>query len=173
MTEKKYIEESEKTLSTVFNTENKKTESNVYLHISEIINKGHILDKYKKILFYGKPDRTSITDYGFKFNLNDTDEKMQKILHAAIGKVTESMEILEEVFNAIKDKRELDIVNIVEELGDGMWYDTVFYRELDLKPTEVRKKNYEKLQKYRYKKGFTSEDALNRDLDNERKGLEK
>jgi len=173
MTEKKYTEESEKTLSNVFNTENSKTESNVFLNISEIINKVNLLDKYKKILFYGKEDRLSKVDHGFKFNLNDTDEKTQKILHAAMGKVTESVEILEEVFNSIKEKRELDIVNIVEELGDNIWYDTIFYRELDIKPTDVRKKNYDKLQKYRYKSGFSKDSALNRDTEKEREGLEK
>ena len=59
-----------------------------------------------------------------------------------------------------------------EEMGDKAWYDAIIYRMFDFKLENIFEANIAKLLK-RYKKGkFSKDEALNRDLDTERKTLE-
>ena len=58
-----------------------------------------------------------------KFYASD-DVTIQNLLHGAIGMVTEASELVEAVENQ-------DNVNIGEELGDFLWYVSIFERELD------------------------------------------
>ena len=53
-----------------------------------------------------------------------TDEKDFRLLHGAIGIVTE----IGEIFEAL-EKRKVDIVNIGEEVTDVYWYLAIFQRE--------------------------------------------
>ena len=46
-----------------------------------------------------------------------------RILHAAIGCVTESGELLDALKKQIFYGRELDVVNVKEEAGDILWYE--------------------------------------------------
>jgi NTP pyrophosphatase (non-canonical NTP hydrolase) len=101
-----------------------------------------------------------------------TDTKNQKLLHAVIGLSTESGELLDQMKKVVYYGKELDRVNIKEELGDLMWYMAILMRELDLDMDDVLEVNINKL-RTRYGEKFNSEGALNRNLDKEREILEK
>jgi NTP pyrophosphatase (non-canonical NTP hydrolase) len=103
-------------------------------------------------------------------------ERMQdtgtvRLMHAMIGMCTESGEIQDQLKKAIFYGKPLDRTNLVEELGDLMWYVGVMCSELNVDLDEVMEKNIAKLKK-RYGDKFTEAAALNRDLDSERKVLE-
>lgn len=99
------------------------------------------------------------------------DEKTQNVLHGAIGLSTESGELLDSLKKKIYYGRDLDTVNIKEELGDIMWYMALIMRELDLEMEDVLNTNIQKL-KARYGDKFSEEKAFDRDLKNEREILE-
>ena len=86
-----------------------------------------------------------------------------------------NQQLLGELMDAFKRKlfygKELDVVNVKEEVGDLMWYVAILLRELDLGFQELLQLNIDKL-KARFPEKFTESDALNRDLDKERMILE-
>lgn len=94
-----------------------------------------------------------------------------RILHAAIGCVTESGELLDALKKQIFYGRELDVVNVKEEAGDILWYLAILFDELgtDFETEATRVIN--KL-KTRFPDKFTEETVYNRDLETERKVLE-
>lgn len=92
-------------------------------------------------------------------------------LHMVLGMVTESAELADNFKKKLAYGRELDFVNMKEELGDIMWYIIGFCIVNDLTLVDVLETNIRKLSK-RYKNGFTKEEAENRDLDAERDALE-
>ena len=92
-------------------------------------------------------------------------------MHMVLGMQTEVAEIADVYKKHIAYGKELDLVNIKEELGDVVWYiaNMCNYHGWDLRDILVI--NISKL-KIRYPDSFTSENALNRDLISERKVLE-
>lgn len=104
------------------------------------------------------------------------DTQQMELLHAAIGISTESGEILDAFKKHLIYGKDLDIVNLAEELGDIMWYVAIMTRYLKnltgaTLEDDILRINIEKLTA-RYPEKFTEEDALNRDLDKERDILE-
>ncbi len=99
------------------------------------------------------------------------DESMIRLLHAGIGLATESAEFLDALNKVIYYGKELDKVNLAEEIGDILWYCAVALDELGVSFEEVMEKNIAKLEA-RYPEKFTEEKAENRDLEAERKILE-
>jgi NTP pyrophosphatase (non-canonical NTP hydrolase) len=94
------------------------------------------------------------------------------VLHAAMGLCTESAELLDALKKNMFYGKELDVVNLEEELGDLMWYMAYLLRELDLDFSRILQNNIDKLM-IRYPEKFDQAKALDRDLDSERKELEK
>lgn len=92
-------------------------------------------------------------------------------LHMVIGLATESGELLDAYKKALAYKKDLDIVNIKEELGDLFWYAVNLSNLLEIDLEAVLEKNIEKL-RLRYPNGFTEESAINRNLSQERDLLE-
>lgn len=92
------------------------------------------------------------------------------LLHAAMGLVTESGELLDALKRRAFYGKALDEVNLIEELGDLMWYIAVACEALGTTIDAVCAANIEKL-KRRYPHRFTSEHAINRDLEGERAAL--
>ena len=68
--------------------------------------------------------------------------------------------------------RDLNTQNIKEEIGDLMWYimNLCTFNNFDLE--EILQTNIDKL-RIRFPEKFTEENALNRNLEQERKTLEK
>jgi NTP pyrophosphatase (non-canonical NTP hydrolase) len=99
------------------------------------------------------------------------DDRMIRILHAAMGFTTESGEIVDQVKKHLYYGRPLDEVNLVEECGDLLWYMAVMLDTLGISFEKVMEINNKKLT-LRYGSKFTEEAATNRDLPAERKVLE-
>ena len=98
-------------------------------------------------------------------------ERSIRLLHGAIGLATESGELLDQLKKHVYYGKELDVTNLVEELGDLYWYLNLVIDEIGTTEDEVKRINFEKLSA-RYPDKFKNSDALVRDLDNERKILE-
>ncbi len=112
--------------------------------------------------------RTEPQEYPFK----GTHEVTPRIEHGAIGIVTEAGEIMDAVKTNKYYGRELDKVNLIEEMGDVMWYLAILCDELGVSFEDVWEKNINKLKK-RFPEKYTSDKANNRNLKEERKELEK
>lgn len=101
-----------------------------------------------------------------------SDPSNIRLLHAGIGLATESGEFLDALKKSIFYGKEIDKVNLKEEVGDLMWYCAIALDELGGDFEEVMATNIAKL-KARFPNKFTEEDAENRDLAKEREILEK
>lgn len=94
-----------------------------------------------------------------------------RLLHAVLGMCTESGEAVDMLKKHLFYGKPLDEVNMIEELGDLLYYVSVACDVLGVSIEEVQKINISKLRK-RYGSSFTAERAIERDLDSERKILE-
>lgn len=99
------------------------------------------------------------------------DPKKLDLLHASMGLVTEAGEFQDMLKKHFYYGRELDKVNLKEEIGDVLWYCAIALNALDTDFESVMQTNIDKL-KARFPEKFTEEKANNRDLDVERKILE-
>ena len=95
----------------------------------------------------------------------------QRLLHAGIGLATESGELLDALKKHIFYGKELDTINLGEEIGDMFWYCAIIADELGFNFDEIMEKNITKL-KARYGEKFTEMAANCRDLKVEREILE-
>jgi NTP pyrophosphatase (non-canonical NTP hydrolase) len=101
----------------------------------------------------------------------ESGDETLNLLHCAIGASTEAGELLDAFKKHIYYKKELDVVNIGEEIADIQWYLFNLCRLLNLDMEQLLEANIAKL-KARYGDKFSSEKAINRDLDTERDILE-
>jgi len=99
------------------------------------------------------------------------DPTIIRLLHSAMGMSTEANEFLDHMKKVIFYGKDLDFVNIEEEIGDSDWYKGIGVDELQSSFSKIWRKNVAKLQA-RYEGKFNETKAENRDLDNERKILE-
>jgi len=173
------------TLSNNFYTD-KVSFSEFHLVLTNFIKAANDLDKIKKALFYGKAhDLKDLKWWGV--DISDTplgdgtikqwgeDYKVQpQLIHSILGIAGESGELVELLLEGLYSD-EFDTVNLFEELGDIFWFLHIPYKlaeDPDLnKYQNTLRANLVKLDK-RYKKKFSNEQAINRDLDQERKILE-
>jgi NTP pyrophosphatase (non-canonical NTP hydrolase) len=102
------------------------------------------------------------------FNIQKGDARL---LHAGIGIATESGEFLDALKKHIFYGKELDKVNLLEELGDLFWYMAIALDELGSTFEKEQARNIAKL-KARYPEKFTESAAEVRDLQKERHILE-
>lgn len=114
--------------------------------------------------------RTDLPDYGDMIKRLQNPQ-VARLLHGAMGLVTESAEIMDALKKHIMYGKTLDLVNIKEEIGDQAWYLAILLDELNSSFEEVMDVNIKKLT-LRYPAKFTEESAIVRDLGAERKLLE-
>ena len=100
-----------------------------------------------------------------------SEDGTKRLLHAGIGLSTEAGEFLDALKKHIFYGKELDRVNLAEELGDMFWYMAIVADELGIEFESVMEKNIAKL-KARYGEKFSESRAENRDLNAERKILD-
>ena len=98
-------------------------------------------------------------------------ERMVRMMHGALGLVTESAELADALKKHLYYGKPLDTTNIKEEIGDIFWYAALICRTLDVSFEDVMYKNIEKL-RARFPQKFSESDAINRDLGEERRVLE-
>lgn len=93
------------------------------------------------------------------------------LAHAIMGIVTEAGELEDAYKKWVIYNKEIDPVNLKEELGDLEWYIALLMRYLDTNHEEIWEMNIRKL-RIRYPHKFTEFDTLNRNLEIERQSLE-
>jgi len=138
-----------------------------------------MLDAFKKNVFYGKDidwkaagdaiheiAYISLSQYSTDKGLRAELDIDPRVFHALIGVATEATELME----ALSEDK-LDYVNILEEFGDINWYEAIGIDAMNGNFEKVLTTNIEKLRK-RFPEKFTSEDAIERNLDEERNTLE-
>lgn len=137
--------------------------------ITDFIAVGNALDAVKKALFYGKDlARVQSTTQTLTSQLS---RRQQRLVHATLGIATEATELLEALASALTSHAEADEVNLLEELGDLMWYQAIACDEFGLTFEFIQAKNIAKL-RARFPERFEQEQALVRDLGTERQVLE-
>jgi NTP pyrophosphatase (non-canonical NTP hydrolase) len=105
--------------------------------------------------------------------INDgVDAKMMaRLIHGLLGMCTETGEAQDMAKKGIIYGRPIDLVNILEEAGDKLWYIAVALDAAGFTMQEAMERNIAKLRK-RFPEKFTEEQANVRDLNAERKALE-
>lgn len=112
------------------------------------------------------------TDFGKTCEAAVTeDQRLARILHGMIGMATEVGELQDAVKKHLIYSKPLDMVNVMEECGDVLWYVALTLHAADYTFEDCMQRNIDKLRK-RFPDKFTSELANNRDLDAERSALE-
>lgn len=108
----------------------------------------------------------------FAYRNEPLSQNQTDLLHCAIGLSTESGELLDAFKKHIYYGKQLDAVNVGEEIADCMWYISNLCRLMDIDMEKILENNIDKL-RVRYPEKFTNEHAINRNLYAERKELEK
>jgi NTP pyrophosphatase (non-canonical NTP hydrolase) len=174
-----YIEEAHVTASGKYYGE--KVSLSYFLDVCEsAIAAVKRLDAIKKALFYGRdgvlsPEANQATLAQFPVFISDScspedNQAATNLLHGILGKITESGELLEALAKVAKGEK-LDDANILEEVGDGFWYDALILRAINSNFGEAQLVNIAKLRK-RFPNAFAEHEANNRDLFAEREILE-
>ena len=149
----------------------------LYARFNDFAIKAEALDEVKKSLFYGKPNsfvfinKSGPTHLQVQWDDPDcmgVEPDAYKILHGVLGIATEAGELVEGI---LKGGGNIDKTNMLEEVGDLLWYVAILVDALGMGIEEAMMVNINKLRK-RFPEGFTEHHALNRDLDAERAVLE-
>ena len=93
------------------------------------------------------------------------------LLHAGLGMATEAAEFLDVLKKEHAYGKIMDRVNLVEEVGDLLWYCALACRALDIDLQAVANTNIEKL-RVRYPEKYTDAQAITRNIPAERSLLE-
>jgi NTP pyrophosphatase (non-canonical NTP hydrolase) len=183
---KQYVQDAIRTESKI---ETVQTDYNNLLAVMELfVAAGNLLDDFKKNIFYGKPinqekwesnlDVLDVIPEQISPDVDDIERHKSpleidpRLLHALIGIATESTELVEAIIKALKSNTDIDHVNVLEELGDIFWYTAIAIDTTGADWNSILDTNIAKL-KARYPEKFTTEAAITRDLDGERKILER
>lgn len=145
-----------------------KTASMLISHINVVLQHCAVIDKLKKHFFYKTPLDTSKYVETQRIFMTTAESRL---LHAAMGLLTEAGEFMEAVFPVVTGDKPMDRINLSEEIQDGWWYQQIALDVLGLSPDEMRERNIAKL-RVRYPEKFDADKANNRDLDKEREKLE-
>lgn len=100
----------------------------------------------------------------------DLENKGLDNIHMLLGMNTEVGELADNFKKAMAYGKEVDWENVQEELGDLMWYIVGFCNVNGFDLEEVLEKNISKL-KARYPNKFSTERALNRNIDEEARAM--
>lgn len=107
--------------------------------------------------------------------VNDLEGKpsrmLSRLLHGAMGMETEVGELIDMLKKHYIYGKAFDRTNVLEEVADVMWYCALALDACGFTMEQALQANIDKLLK-RYPQKFSTEQALNRDLDAERAVLE-
>ncbi|QMP18283.1 nucleotide pyrophosphohydrolase domain protein [Vibrio phage phiV141] len=147
--------------------------------LETVVDVGELADLVKKSVFYdgdlgrlASQQVVDLTNTAEGRNAFYKGSMNPRLLHAGLGMLTEAVEFLEALHKAALKGEPVDKVNLGEELGDQFWYQAIAADELGTTFDKEQRTNIEKLQ-LRYPDKFTQKRANNRDLDAERKLLER
>lgn len=105
------------------------------------------------------------------YQFEATGDVTPRLEHGVMGAVTEVGELMAAIKKSKIYSRRLDRVNLVEEIGDVMWYFAILADELGVSFEEIWEKNINKLRQ-RYPEKYSDERSETRDLGAERNILE-
>lgn len=131
------------------------------------------LDHFKRVMTYGDKLRINPSQPVNIYPRGGAslDEEERLLAHGILGKITEALELAPILIELVQ-KGTFDKANLLEELGDDAWYGALVEQAVGYEAGDIQYTNVKKLGK-RYKGGvFTAQEALNRNLDQERKELE-
>lgn len=94
-----------------------------------------------------------------------------ELMHAMLGITSEAGEVADQFKRHLIYGKELDEINLMEEIGDLFWYCAILSKHLDISFETIMERNIAKL-RARYPDKFTKDSAIHRDLVNERRILE-
>lgn len=114
--------------------------------------------------------KTESADYE-KIKLRLATRRNVRLLHGAMGLETEVGELQDALKKYFFYGKEIDEVNLKEEIGDCLWYISLLCSELKTTFSEIMELNINKLAK-RYGIEFNEEGAISRNLEAERYILE-
>lgn len=98
--------------------------------------------------------------------------EQKRLTHASLGLCTEAAELADAVKKHIFYGKPLDKVNLVEEIGDILWYSAIVLDACQSSFDDAMDKNIAKLRR-RYPQGiFSASNAINRDVEAERVAME-
>ena len=101
----------------------------------------------------------------------DHKTMLARVMHGMIGIATEAGELQDAIKKHMIYGRDLDLVNVMEEVSDVLWYCALTLDAAGFTFEQAMERNIAKL-RARFPDKFTSELANNRDLDAERAALE-
>jgi len=96
--------------------------------------------------------------------------KNWRLIHATMGLTTESAEVIDLLKKHIFYGKPLSDEKIFEEIGDLLWYIALLCDTMGFDLEQVKAKNIDKL-RARYPQNFTEKDAVERDLEKEKKAF--
>lgn len=123
---------------------------------------------------FNKMEKITIQDYQEKSKRTNADigGLLMNNIHMSLGLITEAAEIADVFKKHIAYKKEIDYINVKEEIGDLMFYIVNMCNINNWDLRDILQNNIDKLRK-RFPDKFTEEAAINRDVVAERKELEK
>jgi len=98
--------------------------------------------------------------------INDLTPEKADLLHMAVGVSGEAGELLDAVKKAVIYNKEMDLENVIEELGDLEFYMSKIRQIVGITREEILKHNIDKLS-IRYAKGKYSNDQAQERADKE------
>lgn len=163
-----YCSDAARTVSNKFYSENVPADYflETILNFSDVAQE---LDDIKKSLFYGRNNLNIMNEEGCSHAASIVKPDA---IHGIIGIATESGELVESVIKSLVNGKEIDRVNLSEEIGDVLWYVALLCNTFGLSIENIMQQNIDKL-KLRFPEKFTEEKANDRDLELERQLLEK
>lgn len=98
--------------------------------------------------------------------INDLTPEKADLLHMAVGVSGEAGELLDAVKKAVIYNKEMDLENVIEELGDLEFYMSKIRQIVGITREEILQRNIDKLS-VRYAKGKYSNDQAQERADKE------
>ncbi len=98
---------------------------------------------------------------GFVYTRFKEDTKENQLIHAALGVAGEAGELVDAIKKHVIYGKPLDVANVLEEVGDTMFYLVALLNTLGITAESVINENVNKLTK-RYPTTYTNKDALER-----------
>lgn len=142
--------------------------------IGQFVEAGETLDRVKRQLYYGKPQDFPADGGDFPAMPGAparlADRRTARLFHAVLGMCTEAAELLSAVDAHLANGDEIDELNVFEELGDSSWYWGLGADAMSFDPDSILERNIAKL-RARYPGKFDADQAVNRDLDAEKRAL--
>lgn len=160
--------------------------------VGALVAAGGLADLLKKQLYYGRAItadqyRSAVEDVRIQLELLEQSLDVSlvynnplpynvRILHGTLGRISEDGEMLDALLEvAHDDQATLDLTNLIEEAGDGLWYTAEQISGVQAltgaDAHDIAARNIAKL-KIRYSDRFDGDSSIERDLEAERRAVE-